>query len=56
MKNNIKYLVLNTESELTDNALIISNASNPSTQGYSNTSIAISILYRVLNSLNKVFT
>lgn len=34
MKNNIKYLVLNTESELTDNALIISNASNPSTQGY----------------------
>lgn len=34
MKNNIKYLVLNTESELTNNALVISNASNPSTQGY----------------------
>ena len=34
MKNNIKYLVLNTESELTNEALIISNASNPSTQGY----------------------
>ena len=29
MKNNIKYLVLNTESELTNNALVISNASNP---------------------------
>ena len=34
MKNNIKYLVLNTESELTNNALVISNASNPSVQGY----------------------
>lgn len=34
MKNNIKYLVLNTESELTNNALIISNAPNPSIQGY----------------------
>lgn len=34
MKNNIKYLVLNTESELTNNALVISNASNPSIQGY----------------------
>lgn len=33
-ENNIKYLVLNTESELTNNALVISNASNPSTQGY----------------------
>ena len=30
MKNNIKYPVLNTESELTNNALVISNASNPS--------------------------
>lgn len=34
MKNNIKYLVLNTESELTNNALVISNAPNPSVQGY----------------------
>lgn len=34
MENNIKYLVLNTESELTNNALVISNASNPSVQGY----------------------
>lgn len=34
MKNNIKYLVLNTETELTNNALVISNASNLSTQGY----------------------
>lgn len=29
MRNNIKYLVLNTNSELTNNALVISNASNP---------------------------
>lgn len=34
MKNSIKYLVLNTESELTNNALVISNAPNPSTQDY----------------------
>lgn len=34
MKNNIKYFVLNTETELTNNALVISNASNPSTHGY----------------------
>lgn len=34
MRNNIKYLVLNTESELTNNALVISNAPNPSVQGY----------------------
>ena len=34
MKNNIKYLVLNTNSELTNNALVISNAPNPSVQGY----------------------
>lgn len=34
MKNNIKYLVLNTGSELTNNALVISNAPNPSVQGY----------------------
>lgn len=34
MKNNIKYLVLNTESKLTNNALVISNAPNPSIQGY----------------------
>lgn len=33
-ENNIKYLVLNTESELTNNALVISNASNPSVHGY----------------------
>lgn len=34
MRNNIKYLVLNTETELTNNALVISNAPNPSVQGY----------------------
>lgn len=34
MRNNIKYLVLNTESELTNNTLVISNAPNPSVQGY----------------------
>ena len=55
MKNNIKYLVLNTESELTNNALVISNASNPSRVTW-NTLIAISIPYRVQNSLNKAFT
>ena len=34
MKNNIKYLVLNTESELISNALLISNAPNPTLEGY----------------------
>lgn len=35
MKNNIKYLVLNfPQWELINNALIISNAPNPSEQGY----------------------
>lgn len=34
MKDNIKYLVLNTESEFTNNALVISDASNPSIQDY----------------------
>ena len=47
MKNNIKYLVLNTESEITNNALVISNASNPSVQGY------IEYLNCYLGSLDK---
>lgn len=34
MKNSIKYLVLNTQSKLTNDALVISNAPSPSTQGY----------------------